>query len=417
LAQDRSLLAASSESQRRESCGAAAMGEAGHSSVIKVELDGDIRRLRNWPGDNTKPSLAGLRETVWNLFGKPAPVPHSFRLSVSDTSEELTEELLTALIASTDQGRPLRLSAACPDMVLEQHSGEDVLERAAHPTDLPAATGSDAVEAEEMSVSAAASEGSATPQRRRPLKGLRKGLRNFGKSICSDFKSNRDEMGEAWASCRVPSEAQPTAVKAAKAVTSNVAGAVVAVRLLPVRATQLAADSIQALKEQPTSAAAEQPTASDPSSSAAPVESSGATGAESAGQTQPESGAAQPVEHFTRQVTQDFKTVRKDVQQACRTFTRADEVRSVSDIDTQQSRVTWREGVPAVLSFAAAVSVTSSLLTMRVARLAVAAACSQCGGPPTQEVSGDVEPPTDAAQQEPQEEGADGAAEVEATVA
>eukprot|EP00971_Amphidinium_carterae_P322720 6414125-Amphidinium_carterae.1 len=33
---------------------------AGHSSVIKVELDGDIRRLRNWPGDNTKPSLAGL---------------------------------------------------------------------------------------------------------------------------------------------------------------------------------------------------------------------------------------------------------------------------------------------------------------------------------------------------------------------
>mmetsp|Transcript_29143 Transcript_29143/g.53182 ORF Transcript_29143/g.53182 Transcript_29143/m.53182 type:complete len:411 (+) Transcript_29143:79-1311(+) len=387
------------------------MAEAGRSSVIKVELDGDIRRLRSWPAEGAAASLAGLREAVWDLFGTPAPVPHSFCLRVSDASEELTEETLAAFLASGAEGRPLRLSAVCPDMTLEQKGSEDCQEPALQCTDEPAAMGSDAGDADAISVAATNSEGTTTPERRR-LKGLQKGLRNFGKSICSDFKSNRDEMGEAWASCRVPSEAQPKAVKAAKAVTSNVAGAVVAARLLPVRATQLAAESIQALKECP---AAE---ASSPSSEAAGVvaqvdaavapEESGASGQTAGGPPAADTAAEEPVEHFTRQVTQDFKTVRKDVQNACRTFTQADRHRG-SDNDPQPSRVTWREGVPAVVSFAAAVSVTSSLLTLRVARLAVAAACSQCGGS-TQAAQGDVPQPSappqsfEAEQQEASEE-------------
>mmetsp|Transcript_63072 Transcript_63072/g.150314 ORF Transcript_63072/g.150314 Transcript_63072/m.150314 type:complete len:386 (-) Transcript_63072:208-1365(-) len=338
------------------------MAAEGVTVLVKVELNGEIRRIREWPQSGSSSTLEGLREAVWQLFENPLPVPPAFGIRALGRGESEQDELvlenneqLSSLLASLGEGGVLRLAASYPP--------EEVSYVPAVPVPSNAPTSADALLTTPSAPPRAlvASSGPASPPPSGDcFAGVKKGLKHLANNVKTDFMSNRDEMGQAWAPCTTENASHRKAANAAKVVTSNVAGVVAVSRLLPVRAAQLAAESMQ-----------NAPGAEDPRAEA----DSARSPRTSPTQEGSEAGSNTPVvEQFTRRVATDFKTVRKDVEKACRTFTRADEHQ-----ETAGNRLTWREGVPAVLGVAAAVSVTSALLELRVARLAVAAACGSCG--------------------------------------
>mmetsp|Transcript_13526 Transcript_13526/g.29614 ORF Transcript_13526/g.29614 Transcript_13526/m.29614 type:complete len:511 (-) Transcript_13526:91-1623(-) len=218
---------------------------------------------------------------------------------------------------------------------------------------------------------------------------LRRPARSFAQQLVGDFKETRQDMKSAFLGSQDENEA-PTLRKVGN-VVGFVAGLGVAVRMAPVRATRLAAESFHAVTspdatestpasfQAPEEPAAPTAEAEEEPQSAATLDASSVAASDAGERLGPsniERGLDGEVEHFAEQVKNDFKTVRHEVRDVLgyvcgsRTSIGQDAIEVASQPTEEQS--TFREVVPNLASNAVGFLVAAHLVPFRAIRLGVA---------------------------------------------
>jgi len=329
--------------------------------TLKVEFDGDVRMLEMWPEIVSGLSFGSLRNAISALFGLNLASSERLILSYLDDVGDLCTlahvTLLDALSVANESG-VLSITATRTADILdlsETHEQASIAFATSLPNSHPAETVN--------------------------------GFERFKQQVANDFKDAREDMTEAFAP-RPPSPA-------AAATVANVAGVVVAARLVPVHLTGLAAHSL--------ATAAGTATIGDPILSA-PQDGHDASvfvieeghdasvfvfeqtsdtemrGANSDAQSVPAfrgehpiSGASAEMNHFKQQVTNDFINAHKETESAVRDFIGAGHsllgpwVGSTIGLQYNKKSV-----LPAVAGGLAGTLVAATLVPVRGARFAIA---------------------------------------------
>jgi len=333
--------------------------------------------------------------------------------------------------ATTADGPPTADGAAAADGATAAGDGSNgsVVDGAADTSAAAAGTSAAAAgtSAAAAGTSAAAAGTSAAAAKRQRLS---EGLAHFGRQVVGDFHAACEDAKDAFRpkGCPAAREDRLRLADKVSTVPAAVIGAVVAARMAPVRLTRLAARSAAAVAGRDVPADLDAAAAPMETSSGEPAEREAeATAAE--GRLGAQACVAKEVEHFARQVTQDFHSARADVKAAfgyivgdlsapseSPTAGGQDSVAPPEPTPTQEPLLRegqqhpqpWsaRSAVPALASTIAGVTVAGTLIPVRVLRLAVAgtAAAASAAAP----VRGDAEAaPAPAAAEPPStEEGA-----------
>mmetsp|Transcript_105379 Transcript_105379/g.330074 ORF Transcript_105379/g.330074 Transcript_105379/m.330074 type:complete len:473 (+) Transcript_105379:43-1461(+) len=360
------------------------------SWTLKVEFEGEVRRLREWPEDGQEPSLSLLRGAAGTLFGFSQLDAETLSIKYRDDEGDLctlNEATLTdALDLAADPPRLLRLTLArATPAAVEEAQPESLQAAAAGAGPAGAADG-------------AGVAGPSTRQR------LGEGLQHFGRQVVSDFCSAREDARDAFRPKGGAVARQEEGAGLAGKITTVPAtlfGAVVAARLAPVRLTRLAAHSVATVAGK--TVPADGPDFEGVGAGA--VSSSEPAGHQADATTAGDSVDMQAClkgefKHFTKQVTQDFQSAKADVKAALGYFVgsgpadgrpgvseersalrRAGEQpepseRPEPEQPPQPQQWTAKSAAPAVAATVAGVTVASTLVPLRAVRLAVAGAAA-----------------------------------------
>lgn len=312
--------------------------------TLKVEYRSEVRRQRGLTCPDDEISVAVLKAAVGSLFGLSPETSNSLLLFYQDkdgNQTEITEVTLPALLTENRELQVLRLKAEnSPTRLNDSHSYDmDVDSQGADVT--------------HSSQTAAAPEPSSTPmmsETRQQL--LAQSFSSFKQQFKRDFETSFKDMQQA---------VDPHGRGGAGGyVAGAAAGLVVASRLIPLRATRIAAQAVTGKTH---------PEDTQPGAQAAP--------------------SVEPVDqdmirHFRHQVAADFATARSEVDTAfgC-VFGSQTSPAPVSAPSSTSIRVpACKEVVPAVAGTVAGLVVASSLLPVRVARLAIASTVANVASAP-----------------------------------
>jgi len=392
--------------------------------TLKVELQGEIRRLKGWPAEGAEPAYKELQILVCEAFRLPggslhlqyrddegdlctleeATLPDALDLLKSSGSnvlrlfashaepltsswEAVPESLSVGLASEHDQ------AAAFEDVSSVTSVADEALEygSAASPRSCPDTAASarfaDAVSecndvAETPLREGQGESGSAVRQRLEQAKPrLAQGMQRFKQQVTEDFQTARRDMKSAFDTEPGSSSERSRPLKSIRCAVGAVAGVAVAGRLVPLRATRLAAEAVAAVAGSGDSEAALPPAgAPEPVSGSTPE----ATPSSSVS-TAVDAGVGRELAHFTEQVKQDFEVARQEIRDAfgCVMGTSSSRVDVGSDAvqgeDEQQTQPLTRQSsqlkvaVPMAASNLAGVTVAATLVPLRAVRLAVAA--------------------------------------------
>jgi len=380
--------------------------------TLKIELQGDIRRLKSWPAEGAEQTYTELQAMVCEAFGLPAETLHlQYRDDEGDLcmlGEATLPDALDLLKASgsnvlrlfASHVEPLTSSwEAVPDSLaagfVSEHDQSTQSEVASPLTfvaettaelgsaDFPdsrpdvssvssAIASSDCHEAPECALQERLCEsGCAVRQRVDQAKPrLDQGMQRFKQQVAKDFQTARRDMKNAFDAEPGSSSERPEPLKRIRGAVGVVAGVAVAGRLVPLRATRLAAEAIAAVPNPEDSE-----TAPLPSSAIEPASSSTAA---------LDASADHELAHFAEQVKQDFEVARQEIRDAfgCVMGTSSPKGVAVSaevqSHDQQQAQPPsqqpsqYKEVIPAAASTLAGITVASTLVPLRAVRLAVA---------------------------------------------
>jgi hypothetical protein len=367
------------------------LSEAAESWTLKVECNGEIRRLRGWPESGMEPTLQTLLADVGNLFHVSCAECGSLSLFVHSgdgNMQPLTEDLLSELLASegSESGRLLRLAlvVARPELadVHTQHVGN--------------ITGTEGnAMLTETNAAPLGSEEAAGNVEFRPL--LTNRLKHFGHQVANDCCCASDDAVQAFRPTCQGSANQGAGGAAEKAalVPAAVLGVCVAARRAPLRFAKTAAHTYAVAKGRSTLEEADlaDEQQHEPTEDGEHPSPQGSQNAHVRDRLQ------QNLVHFRKQVTQDFQTAKEDVK-ATYTFVVGQEERSSTDQVAQrvqeqdgeqtsvhqqqrrrqlqqqlispQSLAATRDKLPCVAFTTVGVAVAASLIPIRAVRLAVA---------------------------------------------
>lgn len=318
--------------------------------TLKVEFRGEVRRQRGLTCPDDEISVAVLKAAVGSLFGLSTETSNSLLLLYQDkdgNQSEITEITLPALLTENRELQVLRLKAEISTARLNDLQSSDM------------DVDSQGAEIGHSSQTAAVMEPSSTPmisENRQHL--LAQSFSNFKQEVKTDFETSFKDMQQA---------VDPHGRGGAGGyVAGAAAGLVVASRLIPLRVTRIAAQAV--------------------------------TGKTPPEDTQPRAQAtpsAEPVNqdmirHFRHQVAADFATARSEVDTAFNcVFGSPTSSTPVSAPSSSTSiRVpACKEVVPAVAGTVAGLVVASSLLPVRVARLAIASTVANVTSAPQSDVT------------------------------
>ena len=334
--------------------------------TLKVSYQQEMRRLRNWPG-NEPANFETLKKSVLSLFdledleqtltyvkedagdGEDGPLTSE---TLHAALEASTAGLLRVAILPKEGGKTTSKTA---EEVQEQPQDRSVAGVAHVAPSLSGESephGSDAAPTDSQAegLQAAADEA---------CSGFKAGWARFKEQVVTDFpsfkeqvvmdfKSNYQDMRGA---VHCDGDDANRARKVAGQVAGVTAGVCATARLLPLHGTKLAAKSIAAAANRPAENQL-QPEPIDPI----------------AGQPAQPTGE---VDRFKQQVFQDFETGRSEIQSAFGYLVGSD-VRDGQDERVDQRPRIGRDVIPAVASTIAGLTVASTLVPLRVTRLAVA---------------------------------------------
>jgi len=364
-----------------------ALSEAAEPWTLKVEYNGEICRLRDWPESGVEPTLQMLFAAVGKLFHVSCAEFGNLSLLVrngdGNMQPPLTEDLLSKLLAGqgSESGRLLRLAlvAARPELA-EVHT---------QPVSNITGTDGNAM----MTDTTAAPHGNeAGNVEVRPL--LTNRLKHFGHQVASDFRSASDDAVQAFRLNRQGSTTQGAGGAAEKAALAPAAvfGVCVAVRRAPLRFARTAAHIYAVAKGRSTLEEADLAEEQQHK----PTEYGEHQRPQGPHSLHVRDRLHQNLAHFRKQVTQDFEVAKEDVkatytfvvghqeqsstdQVAQRAHEQDGEQRSMQQRQQQQqqqispqSLAAARDKLPCVASTAVGVAVAASLVPLRAMRLAVA---------------------------------------------
>eukprot|EP00443_Scrippsiella_acuminata_P108244 CAMPEP_0115692350 /NCGR_PEP_ID=MMETSP0272-20121206/63146_1 /TAXON_ID=71861 /ORGANISM="Scrippsiella trochoidea, Strain CCMP3099" /LENGTH=445 /DNA_ID=CAMNT_0003132397 /DNA_START=78 /DNA_END=1415 /DNA_ORIENTATION=- len=371
------------------------------SYTLKVDLQGEIRRLKGWPAAGAEPAFAELQAVVCEAFGVPAGSLHlQYRDDEGDPCalEEVTlpdalslvdasESTVLRLIASRKEPETSNGVAVPNTSVADrasEHGGAIPVESVPNvppvasndaPSECPSA-------AEESNQGEQQQSGCTVRQRLDQAKPrLSQGMQRFKSQIAEDYKTARKEMKGAFDPEHRRGSECPQPLRGVRGAVGVVAGVAVAGRLVPLRATRLAAEAYVAISNPGDSDAVTEPASSGAAPPLAEDTSPASSDATAAGQSvsDPSTAASTGVDgelvHFTQQVKQDFEVARQEIRDVFGCVMRSSSSQGVQADDQQQlqSQQQPRGVVPEVASAVAGVTVASTLVPVRAARLIVAA--------------------------------------------
>jgi len=293
------------------------------SWTLKVEFGGEVRRFKGWPTDDSEPTFESLLGSCLKLFDLPAVSGTlQYRDDEGDLCKLSAATLSDALFLAKDSN-VLRLTLCTEEVGVEQ-TEQTPFEHAGLRGE-PEAN-------ESRSPSRAASR-------------VAQGFQHFKEQVQNDFDSSNQDMRQAFGASEPGKGVQLAGVAA---------GLMAACRLMPVRATRLAAHSLEAVATNPETVNSQQ--------------TSGAEAQTARSEVRPEDNANE-IDHFKQQVAGDFETAREEVKAAL------GYVLPGAASDTQrQSHL--QEAIPDWVGSLCGISVAASLLPLRAARLAVAKAAA-----------------------------------------
>mmetsp|Transcript_16571 Transcript_16571/g.31303 ORF Transcript_16571/g.31303 Transcript_16571/m.31303 type:complete len:315 (+) Transcript_16571:66-1010(+) len=288
--------------------------------TLKVCYKEEVRRLKDWP--QGEPSFEDLQRSALALFD----LSEQHCVDYQDGEGHLvslTEEKLPDVLQLAAQFGLLRLNIKedIPQAnQFEPPASAEVAPAAARPVE-----GGEAAEG--------ASDGA-------PVSGWS----CFKQQVVDDFQTNYRDMQEAFKS----SGDRHPALNVVGKVAGFTAGVCASARLIPLHGTKLAARGVASAAHIPVADEAVVPPDETPL---------------------PEPG--NDVEHFKQQVIQDFQVGRKEIQASFGYFTGSPEPAS-----SETPRL-GKDVIPAVASTVAGLTIASTLVPLRAARLVVASLASR----------------------------------------
>eukprot|EP00933_Yihiella_yeosuensis_P044143 TRINITY_DN3922_c0_g5_i1.p1 TRINITY_DN3922_c0_g5~~TRINITY_DN3922_c0_g5_i1.p1 ORF type:complete len:419 (-),score=76.94 TRINITY_DN3922_c0_g5_i1:368-1624(-) len=338
--------------------------------TLKIDIGGDVRR-RPWPLNDEEISVDSLREVTAKLFSLDMQKASNLSLKYRDEDGDqctLDEATLPDAIALADKTRIIRLQAAFPEV------------------DIGSTEGTVARATVEPSSPAVATSGGDSPvcgARQR----VAENFNRFTQQVTHDFQKSRQDMNDAF-------DPEGTGNARVGPIVSTATGLAVAARLIPIRATRLAAESMAAVSGHHCAS----------SSSDMEIENQQDVSVQPETQTEGMTRNRDNVAHFHQQVAQDFQNARQEVGAAlgCVFAKRKDPERS-TDLDvsprsqlaaaaesssSEPPRAGYREVVPAIAGTVAGLLVATTLVPFRAARLAVATASASSSSVPAMTTQG-----------------------------
>jgi hypothetical protein len=379
--------------------------------TLKVEFEGEVRRLRDWPEHQAELSAESLRTAISGLFELTPDQRESLVIKYQDDEGDmctLVEASMADVFAFASQQAVLRFMASCGPstpmptasaaaqhlnkqtsmlgsdtpaqetaLQTEEESAPTEVEASATPVDAEAAQDDNLADAPHTTQSGNLGDVRCEVvdklnEARRVVSErfdnaqphLKQGFAHFKQQVVDDFQSTSKDMKDAFG----PSEAGSKALGLVRGAAGMGAGIVAAARLAPIRATRLAACSAAAVAGRDLT-----------SFSAAPTESC---------ERAPMAGSVTEFSRLKQQVKGDFLTTQKDVSTAihCILGPETDsspscqmpssEQSGAEQDDTQTQRESTQETlkarVPQVVSTVVGVSAAVCLLPVRGATFAVA---------------------------------------------
>lgn len=340
--------------------------------TLKVSYQQEMRRLRDWPG-NEPANFETLKKSVLSLFDLE-DLDQTLTYVKEDAGEgedcPLTPETLHAALEATTAGllrvaiRPKEGSKTTSKTEEEvQEQPQDAHVATFPPTGVvevvaPSLSGESEPHGSDAAPTGSQAEGLQAAAANGAC-GFKAGwarfkdqvvtdFPSFKEQVVMDFKSNYQDMRGA---VHGDGDDANRARKVAGQVAGVTAGVCATARLLPLHGTKLAAKSVAAAANRPAENQL-QPEPIDPIA-AQPAQPTG------------------EVDRFKQQVFQDFETGRSEIQSAFGYLVGSD-VRDGQDERADQRPRIGRDVIPAVASTVAGLTVASTLVPLRVARLAVA---------------------------------------------
>jgi len=291
------------------------------SWTLKVEFRGEVRRFKGWPTDDSEPTFESLLGSCLELFDLPAVSGTlQYRDDEGDLCKLSAATLSDALFLAKDSNM-LRLTLCTEGVGVEQ---------------------TEQTPFEHAGTLRGESEANESRSPSRATSRVAQGFQHFKEQVQNDFHSSNEDMRQAFGASEPGAGVQLAGVAA---------GLMAACRLMPVRATRIAVEAVATTPEN--------------------VNSQQASGveAQTARSEVRHEDTRNEVNHFKQQVVGDFETAREEVKAAL------GYVLPGAASDTQrQSHL--KEAIPDWVGSLCGISVATSLLPLRAARLAVAKAAA-----------------------------------------
>lgn len=374
------------------------MAGAPHKFTLKILLDGEVRRLKDWPqGESKEATFSALQCAICGVYDLKLEQDQVLSLKYEDDDGDLctlVEASLPDALSFASQRGVLRITAACnmkpqssepgnrenDDPYLFGSGDIEGVQGATPEAEAPASPSlADSFAGVSHQASERLSEAyrASTEHLEMARPHIVDGFVHFRQQIVDDFQSTSEDMKEAFGA----SAEQYSGLRPVRTVVGATAGVISAVRLAPVRMTRLAAHSVAAI------AKADAPCAQTAENEETDTANESADGDASASSSE--------FSHFKQQVKNDFFSARDDLSTAFKCILgNASSAHSESTDSTIQTPASTEAGseqepqpqeestgtrikaltcvVPTIVSTVVGGSVAVCLLPLRATRFAVA---------------------------------------------
>jgi len=366
--------------------------------TLKIQLNGEVRRLRGWPENECEPTVEALHSAIRSLFDLTTEVLSLkyedddgdlctlVEASLSDALSFATQRGLLRIIATCSQTCPnspgpsrelAREVVACesipPCAPAETHPrSECTLQEDESPAEAePASVASDAEPIPDAPEEPLNASERLTQHFENARPHIAEGFAHFKQQVTNDFQSTSEDMKDAFGA----GAQQRQVLGSVSVAVGAAAGIISAARLVPIRATKLAAHSVAVI-------AGRDVTSEDVAGEQGEATDNGAS-------------ASSEFDHLKQQVTNDFCSVQQDLNSAFRCIlgdnrpaSSAPSFSAEHTPDAQEpeppvpTSQTLKIAIPNIFSTFAGASVAACLLPVRATRFAVANLASSLGSPP-----------------------------------
>eukprot|EP00441_Pelagodinium_beii_P035416 CAMPEP_0197637676 /NCGR_PEP_ID=MMETSP1338-20131121/12827_1 /TAXON_ID=43686 ORGANISM="Pelagodinium beii, Strain RCC1491" /NCGR_SAMPLE_ID=MMETSP1338 /ASSEMBLY_ACC=CAM_ASM_000754 /LENGTH=343 /DNA_ID=CAMNT_0043210125 /DNA_START=56 /DNA_END=1087 /DNA_ORIENTATION=- len=313
--------------------------------TLKVDFRGEVRRFKGWPTDDSEPTFESLLDKCSALFDDLPADRKISSLQYRDDEGDmclLSSETLPDALTLAEDSRVLRLTL-CTEIAQAEQVGpfeQDLSQDRAEAEHVPEAT---QPASERPSQASSSRFESAKPR-------VARGFQHFKEQVQNDFHTSQKDMREAFG-------ARSSEPGAGVQLAGTAAGLMTACRLLPVRATRLAAHSLDAIAQSPTHS-----------------NQDATGGSQRAGLEERPAEDGDQINHFKQQVVGDFETARKEVKAVFGYIMPPAAAANSSTAAANAQNNNLKETIPDLVGAVCGTSVAFSLLPLRAARLAIAKA-------------------------------------------